>query len=306
MPPFVSGWHPDFCKAAAARLAARGVYLHRLLRTEAQAAIPPACSLSGARLRHLEQGQAGTCWVHSAVQLAETFAKAGGFNAFPIARRLVGWQGTRLEGGGNMSNGGSPVDAILAMTGESGKGVGIGREALWPYTDDYRSLAQAPATDILADARAAHIAAPIEVASDDDSRTLIASKCPVSNGIWWPYQWDRQGSTLIDWIGAGTYGHALTEIGYVTRGTWPGAPGQFDWFQLDNWHGLLYAPLPPELAALVPGYAPITPTRTSDFWVRADVYATVRGYGNAIRCSATDLDGLARLCTAADALAWPS
>ncbi len=305
MGTFVSGWHPDFCKIAAARLAARGVFLHRI-KAGAVGQIPPAWSLSASRLRHLEQGGAGTCWVHSAVQLAETFGKAAGYDAFPIARRLVGWQGTRLAGGGNMSNGGSPVDAVVAMTGEAGKGVGIGHEALWAYTDNYRELARSPTEAILDDAKTAHIAAPIEVTSDDDARTLIANNSPVANGIWWPYAWDRQDSTLINWIGAGTYGHALTEMGYVTKGTWPGEPGQHDWFQLDNWHGLLYSPLTPELAAHVPGYAPITPTKTSDFWVRADVYATVRGYGNAIRCSATDLDGLARLCTLADTLAWPS
>jgi hypothetical protein len=298
--PYGLGWHPDFADRARRTIAAQGIRLYRVAAA-AKVDIPPAWSLSAFRLRHLEQGQAGTCWVHAPTQLAETFAGAHGYPAFPICRRLVAWKGSQLEGGGNPSNGGDPTDAILAMT--EGKGVGIGHEALCPYSDDYRVLGSRPPAPVFDDAKSVHIAAPIEVSSDDDARALIYNGSAVANGIWWPWAWDTNDAMLIDYIGRGTYGHALAEIGYVTKGVWPGTPGQYDWFQLDNWHGLLYKPLTPELAEKVPNYKPIQADKTSDFWVRADIYAKVRGYGNAIRCSATDMDGLTKIADLGDALA---
>lgn len=282
--PFALGWDPYRAEDAYAQLKSQ----HRLW-TVVQGPYPEAVSLTKARLRHLEQGQAGTCWAHSAVQNAEVFGNAHGYSSFPICRRLVGWQGKQLEGGGNPSNGGAVVDGLLAMS--SSKGAGIAHEDLCPYSDDYRTLDTKPPDNVFADGKKANLVAVIDVQSDEDARKLISANIPVSNGIWWPYGWDG-GTTFHDTVGNGTYGHALLEIGYVM----PGVFDQYAWFQLDNWHGLLYPALTPEKAAKVPGYQPIG-DKTSDFWVRADVYERVRNMGNAERIAATDLVGLGTIVT---------
>ena len=291
---FTPGWSPFVYQRCRARLDSAGV---RFLSVRADAPTPQAWSIP--RFRHLEQGKAGTCWVHSATATSEDFAKANGYAPFPICRMLIGYEGKRLEGGGNPTNGGCPTDALWGMT--ASKGVGIADESLWPYSDDWRSLGQSPPAAVLASARAFHLTDLVDVPSDDDARRLLAANHPISTGHWWPYQWDRQGATLVDWIGPGTFGHALEECGYAAPGVFKaGDPG---WFQIRNWHGNLYAPLSPELAKLVPNYTPLSADATDDFWVRADVYATVRGYGGAERVSVTDLDGFPRLFTLAGAIA---
>jgi hypothetical protein len=290
---FVSGWTPHAYRQARARVLASG---KAYAQVRAEAPQLPAYSLSQYRLRHLEQGHAGTCWVHAATQLAEVFAAASGGDAFPICRMLVGYSGKQLEGGGNPTNGGSPTDTLQGMTTEQGHG--IAHESLWPYSDSRWDLAKRPADNVLADAKGHRLITPVDVASDDDARRLISASHPVANGIWWPFGWD-DSQTFMTTIGRGSYGHALLEIGYVTRGVWD----DYDWFQFDNWHGLLYPPLPADKAAKVPGYKPISPDNTSDFWVRADVYQKVRGYGNAERTCATDLDGFGHLLTLEEAIA---
>lgn len=281
---YALGW--DHVRAPLARQA---MLTSRRYATVIQGAqYPDAISLTQHRHRQLEQGQAGTCWVHGPTFLAETSMVAKGYEAFDICRRLVGWLGKQLEGGGNPSNGGAPTDAILTMTQE--KGAGIAHESLLPYSDDSRALGTKPPQAVFDDAKAARISVPVDVRSDDDARTLIASSTPVANGIWWPYGWDNQ-QTFMTAIGSGTYGHALTEVGYVMPGVWD----TYDWWQLENWHGLLYPPLPADKAAKVPGYKPVTATKTSDFWVRGDVYRTVQGYGYFERVSATDLSGIGKV-----------
>jgi hypothetical protein len=247
--------------------------------------VPQALSLSEDRLRHLEQGRVGTCWAHAAVQFGESSAKALGYDAFPICRQLVCWGGKQFEGGGNPAEGGSPIDAIESMI--DGRGWGIAHENLLGYVDDPRALAMKPPPPVLADAKKSHIVAPVVVTSLTQGKKLIASKRGVCNGIWWPYGWD-DSKTFMTTIGPGEYGHALLWMGYVE-------PGVFDdhaWLQLDNWHGLLYPPLKPDLARKVPGYRPIQPDRTSDFWVRQDTYLQVVQKGNAMHCSATDFAGI--------------
>lgn len=281
--PYALGWDPVRARSVRSLLQAANAYC-----TVVAGAVPEAWSLSDKRLRHIEQGQAGTCWAHSGCQNAETMAGARGYNQFPICRRLIGWAGKQLEGGGNPADGGTATDALLSMT--SKRGAGIAHEELCPYSDDRSVLGTRPPQDVFQDAEKAHVVAVVDVTSDDDARRLISNGLVVSNGIWWPYGWDSR-KTFMDSIGPGTYGHALCEIGYVTEGVFD----QYAWFQFDNWHGLLYPPLPPDKAEKVPGYKPIEADRTSDFWVRADVYAEVRAYGNAERVGATDLDGLAKI-----------
>ena len=252
---FVPGWTPAAYRQARDRVLASGK-AYAQVRSDAPAL--PAYSLTQYRLRHLEQGQAGTCWVHAATQLAEVFATATGGDAFPVCRMLVGWSGKKLEGGGNPTNGGSPTDAVESMT--SDKGHGIAHESLWPYSDSRFDLARRPADSVLTDARGHRLVQPVSVAGDDDARKLISANHPVANGIWWPFGWD-ESETFMTTIGRGSYGHALLEIGYVTKGVWD----DYDWFQFDNWHGLLYPSLPADKAAKVPGYKPISADKTVGF-----------------------------------------
>ena len=120
-----------------------------------------------------------------------------------------------------------------------------------------------------------------------------------ANGIWWPFAFDDSSKAaegcLFESYGAGTFGHALFEAGYVRKGVWPGRYGDHDWWQLDNWHGELYSPLPAALAALVPNYAPTSPGKTTDFWVRDDVYATLIHGRYAERVTACGVTGWAKL-----------
>lgn len=288
MPHFL-GWDPRRAVDAKAEMLA-GKYCTVL----ADAKYPPAWSNSANRLRQLMQGQAGTCWEHAGVFLAETAMKTLGYLPFPICRRLVGWAGKMLEGGGNQTDGGSPTDALRAMTSDTG-GVGIAHENLCPYPTGNQfqmraALGPKPPDLVFVDAKASHLVAPVDVRSDDDSRVLIASGRNAANGIWWPSGWDA-GQTFMTSIGGGGYGHALDEFGYVMPGVWD----DFDWWQLENWHGLLYPPLPADKAAKVPGYMPVTPTKTSDFWVRGDVYRHVQQKGGFERVSATDLDGIGKV-----------
>lgn len=292
-PQFVPGWTPEAFVAARARVLASGKVYYQI---RSDAPVYPAYSLTQYRLRHLEQGQAGTCWVHAATQLGEVFASSNGFEAFPICRMLVGWAGKKLEGGGNPTNGGSPTDALEGMT--SDKGPGIAHESLWPYSDSSRALGASPAANVTADAKGHALETMVDVASDDQARQLISANHPVANGIWWPYGWDNS-QTFMTGIGVGSYGHALLEIGYASAGVFD----DYAWFQLDNWHGLLYPPLSADKAAKVPGYKPISDSKTSDFWVRADVYQRVRDKGNAERVTATTLQGFPNLFTLAQAIA---
>lgn len=281
---FALGWIPETSQQARARMLASRRYC---VVVESDEPIPLAISLSQYRIAHYEQGQAGTCWVHAGKQVVEVTATALGYKAFSICRRLVGWEGKQLEGGGNPTNGGSPTDAIASMT--EGKGVGIAHEDLCPYTDDAGQLGTKPSQGVFDDAKKSHLVSPVVVNGLDQARRLIASKYAVANGIWWPFSWDSN-KTFMDSIGQGTYGHALCLMGYAMAGIFDA----HDWIQLDNWHGLLYPPLSADLAAKVPGYKPIQADRTSDFWVRADVYQSVCNKGYAEHVSATDLSGIAK------------
>jgi hypothetical protein len=295
--PFIPGWHPDFHAQALDRAASMGARLYSV--APADDPIPEAISIPAFRV--LEQGQAGTCHEHAATATAEDLGLSRGYDVFPICRRLVGWVGEQLLGGGNQADGGSPTCDLLAMT--AAKGVGLAPESACPYSDDYRTLGTRPPQSAFDAARAAHVAgvAPIPYADGflDQIRRVVAAGLPVANGIWWSYAWDNQ-QTFMESIGPGSYGHALEIKGYALPGVL--RPGRYGYLQLRNWHGQLYPPLPPDLAAKVPGYKPDHPGSTSDFWVREDVYAQVCSYGNAEHVSAADEAGLASLFGLPDAL----
>ncbi len=283
------GWNPiQAARSRAALIMTR--QFARVAPGQTQAT-PDAYSLSKYLLRKMEQGRAGTCWDHAGVCLAETTANALGYSAFPICRRLVGYVGKQLEGGGNPSDGGAVSDALAAMTAE--RGAGIAHEDLCPYTDDYGTLGTKPPENVYADAKATHLVVPVDVQSDDDAMVMIASNHAVSIGTWWPFNFDDHQAVMSS-IGSGTYGHALTKIGYVKPGVIRSSGLEKGAFQWRNWHGQRYPPLPPDIAAQIPGYKSDTPTTTSDFWVPLDLDARLQGMGNYEYISATDLIGLAQ------------
>ena len=250
--------------------------------------LPDAISLTSDRRRPLEQGQAGTCWVHAPTQLTEFTMIRGGYNDFDVCRRLIGYYGKQLEGGGNPSNGGSGIDALAAMTGDKGKG--IAHESLCPYTDNAGILGQRPPQNVLDDASKSHLTDPVDVSGLDETMTMIASaKTPVCVGIWWTYSWDQQ-EAIHTTIGPGEYGHELLVCGYAK----PGVLNSEQCWQLDNWHGRgLYPTLTSDQAAKIVGYKPISPSATSDFWVTDSIFNAVINKGNAEFSSAADIQGLA-------------
>jgi hypothetical protein len=275
---------------AKAELASSGRYC-----TVAAPAAPrsPSRSLAGLRLAHLEQGQFGTCHEHAVKQCAETTGAALGYQVFPISRRMIGWVGMQLAGGGNQADGGSPTYDLIGMTT---KGAGICHESVCPYVLDYNVLGQRPSAAAFADAKQCHLNVPVVIRSVDQMKTMIDAGHSCANGVLWPAHWD-DSRTFMDAIGpiaknpdGSDGGHALCVMGYAEAGVFDA----YAWLQLDNWHGLLYPPLPPQLAAKVPGYKPIRPDRTSDFWVRQDVYIQLCNMGMAEHIAATDMDGLVK------------
>jgi hypothetical protein len=279
---FVPGWNPLYYAAARARQDTSGLYC---LPAAPAKPIPKAISLSEHRLGVYNQGNAGTCWVHSAKSMAEFTMKALGYRAFGVCRRLIGFEGKRLAGGGNPSDGGSPTDAVTTMT--RARGVGIAHESLEPYTDDRRKLGTRPRAAVYADAKESHLVAPVRVTTIKQAKTMIASGRPVYNGIPWPENWS-QGGPFFDSIGPLVGGHSVLLIGYVSPGIWD----DFGWLEFENSYGNAYRPLPADKAAKVPGYRPSTPEMTSSAWVREDVYS--RNTRNQVveHGSATDLEGV--------------
>jgi hypothetical protein len=285
--PFVSGWFPELANAARSRTRyARAAY------SGDDRPLPGAFSLSQFRLRHLEQGQAGTCWVHAPTQSFEIMTGALGYSQAPLCRMLVGYQGTVLmarEGGGrrrNPTSGGSVTDAFKAM-GDAPDGVGVCHESLWPYSDSSSALGASPPAAAIPDANPNRVHQVAEVAIGDGWKRSIFNGRPVAIGIWWPYGWDNS-QTFMDSIGSGTFGHALAVIGWCTH------QNNLYW-QLDNWHGLLYPPLDAAMAATVPGYRPIQADKTSDFWPSDAVLRKVIGYGDAEAVAAAGMDGFSKV-----------
>lgn len=285
---FTQGWSPARRDAAQARLTASGRYCTVATTTVTPR---PAVSLSHLRSRYLQQGQAGTCWVHAPVQLFEVTAKSLGYTPFSACRRLVAWAGKQREDGGNPADGGSPTDAMAVMTGQ---GVGVGHEALCPYSDDPRVLALKPAADVFSDATKTHLQAPVKVASIDQVIALIDGLngahpgIPTANGYMVPDTMEA-GQTFVSSYRSLLGGHSQLIWGYAL----PGVFDQYAWLELDNWWGLIYKPLSSSLAKQVVGYEPVQANRTSSCWIRRDVYARLCNLqGGSEHVSATDISGL--------------
>lgn len=282
---FVPGWSVDLGMAAEAGVRSSGLYA---TVTDDGKPLPTAFSLADQRLGYYEQGSSGTCHAHAAKDVAEISANALGYEAFPVCRVLIGYAGMRILGGGNQADGGSPTADIQAMTAT--QGVGIAHESLYPYRDDRNYLGAKPPQAVFDDARKSHLVAPVLVKSLIQAKRMIVSGRPVANGVQCPASLQSQGATFISSAGGGYLGgHAMTLLGFCAAGVFD----QYAWLNLNNSWGLVYRPISPALAAKVPGYKPITPTATSDFWIREDFYLYVCQQG-CEHVTGTDFDGIDR------------
>jgi hypothetical protein len=289
MPTVGLGWSPDASKRARARMLADRKYCV----VGAPRKTPrPAVSVSHLRYRILNQAAAGTCYLHSPIAHYEWSARALGYEPFPACRRGVGWATMKVEGGGNMADGGSPTDALMVMTSS---GVGIGHENLCPYPelDDEaamsRALAVPPPQSVFDDARATHLVSRVDVQSIDQIIALIdGSSLGTCNGFDCPREL-RDSATFLSSVGGFLGGHSVLIIGYALAGVFD----QHRWLQLENWWKPIYKPLPNSQAKLVEGYEPATPNADTAKWVREDMYLLCcRQQGGCEHVSATGVDGL--------------
>jgi hypothetical protein len=202
---------------------------------------------------------------------------------------LVGWEGKKLSGGGNPTNGGDPSDALVAMT--ESKGVGIAHESIWPYSDRRGDLGRNPSEAVLSDAKACHLSAPIVVDTLDEGKSLIDANHPFAIGTWWPSAWGDSGPFFFDY-GRGSYGHSVLVSGHVEAGTFPGREGKYAWWEIENSWNMIYDPLPAPYAAALPGYRPSSLTKGSSFFVEDGCFRKLAQKSGWIAVSATDIDGI--------------
>lgn len=287
---FFGGWHPDYAERARSQYPfvtlSRGVGEPF---SDDNRPLPAAVSLSKFRKWPFDQGQVGSCFANAAAQSFQIHTAADNaeqqrWEEVELSRRIVWYQGRKLDGLlGSRQDGGSVTNALAAMA-EAPSGVGCCKEAEWPYKDDHRWLEQTPPSSVLAEAGLNRLSQIAEVAIGDGWKRAIRNGHPITIGIWWPYGWDTEGATFFDSIGMGGFGHALAVIGWLEKG------GSLYW-QIENSHGAIYAPLPADLAGSTPGYAPAHPDKTNDFWVRDDILKRVIDRGNAEQVTASGMTG---------------
>jgi hypothetical protein len=251
--------------------------------------LPPSFSLARFREWPFDQGAVGSCFANAATQAFQIHTKAdiatgASWESVELSRRIVWYQGRKLDGLlGSRSDGGSVTNALAALA-DPPHGVGCCKEATWPYQPDHRWLEQTPPANVFSEAGQNRLKQVADVQIGADWQKAIVNGHPVALGIWWPYGWDTQGATFMDSIGRGEYGHALCVIGWLDRA------GVLYW-QIENSHGPIYKPLPADLAATVPGYVPARPDATFDFWVRDDLLRKVVGYGQSEAVAAAGMSG---------------
>jgi hypothetical protein len=279
------GWNPKRAVVAEAEVMASGRYFTVAAPT---APLPKAICLTRYRINTYNQGQVGTCWVHSAKQMAEISAKALGYDAYPISRHLIGYYAkATYEGGGNADDGGSPTDAVRAI---SDKGIGIAHEDRDPYRPDRRSLGIKPPPEVYEDASDTHLLAPVVVRSIDQAKQLIASGRPVCNGIPWPGNWEGPGP-FVGPAGAIVGGHSILLVGYIDADV----IDQYEYLIGENWRDpRQYRSLPASVAALIDGYEPALQGHDTTFLVKRSDYASLCQGQVVEHVSGTDYAGLVK------------
>ena len=289
--PFVPGWDPSTARRARAAFQARGQSFVSAEFNDDRP-LPSAFSLARFRLWPFDQGAVGSCFANAATQAFQIHTAAdcvtgARWDLVPLSRRLVWYQGRKLDGSlGSWSDGGSVTNAMAAL-GDAPHGIGCCHEEKWPYRAEHRWLEQAPPAEVITDANLNRLTQIADVSIGDAWKRAIFNGHPVAIGIWWPFGWDTQvGSDgRTTGIGRGTYGHALAVIGWIDN--WDG----HTWWQIENSHGAIYHPVPKEIAQQIPGYQPALPDKTYDFWTRDDWLREVLGYGDSESLTAAGLSG---------------
>jgi hypothetical protein len=289
--PFIPGWDPVTAQRAREAFFARGQH-YVTARFEDDRPLPPAFSLARFRLWPFDQGQVGSCFANATTQAFQIHTAAdvsagARWELVPLSRRLVWYQGRKLDGMlGRSDDGGSVTNAMAAM-GEPPHGVGLCHEDLWPYKPEHRWLEKAPTAEVFADANLNRLSQIAEMSIGDAWMRAIFNGHSVTIGIWWPYGWDTNvGSDgRVTGIGRGAYGHALAVIGWIND--WDG----HHWWQIENSHGPIYHPVPTAIAARITGYQPAHSDKTFDFWVRDEWLREVLGYGQSESLASAGLTG---------------
>ena len=287
---FCSGWHPDYANRARSDFPffALSLGVGKPFASDDRP-LPPSFSLARFRKWPFDQGQVGSCFANAAAQSFQIHTMAdvadgAQWDTVELSRRLVWYQGRKLDGLlGSRQDGGSVTNALAAMA-DAPSGVGCCKEETWPYKDEHRWLEAAPPKPVFAEAGVNRLAQIASAEIGDDWKKAIVNGHPITIGIWWPFGWDTEGGTFFDTIGPGGYGHALCVIGWMTKGS-------ALYWQIENSHGPIYAPLSADEAKSVPGYQPAQPDKTHDFWVRDDVLKRVFNHGQAESVTAAGMSG---------------
>ena len=244
--------------------------------------IPSAFSLSRFRKYPFDQGQAGTCWINTAVQMVQIHTAVDvelsgqPWEIVPLSRRFAAYYGKFADGtNGNPDDGGSIAAGLVAMSDDRTMGRGVCHEDLWPYPTGSEpamraALGQVPSAGAIHDASACRISRVADLANDlgESVHRSILNGHPCGVGIPWPDEWDTLQATVFNTIPtfSESKGHAVTLIGWYTSET-----GRKYW-QIENSHGAIYTPLPAEQGKKIPGYTPTLFNQygfigTHDFWV---------------------------------------
>jgi hypothetical protein len=195
--------------------------------------------------------------------MTEDTLAAAGFQTFSLCRKLIGWEGESLMGGGsNASDGGTITAALESMTAQ---GAGMALESLDPYPDPGSSnasvFAQKPPAAVWADAKGKYLAnhAEVNVLSSGSPADRLANvrasigvdKQAVGFGVWCANNWSDANPVKTNINGGGEYGHAIECRSYALASTigLSGVDSSEYVYVFPQWWGYIYQPLPSDVVA---------------------------------------------------------
>lgn len=293
--PFVPGWTPEIAEQGRTQfLNVRGqVFAAAPQFLGDDRPLPPGFSLSGWIKWPYDQGQVGSCFSNSAaivlqLMMAGAIANGAQQSLFNPSRRLIWYQGRKLDGSlGSGSDGGSIVNSVAAL-GDLPDGIGDCSEDLWPYKPNHAWLEQRPTDDVIKAASQTRVSQIAEAHFDVTTwKRSIFNISPIDIGIYWPSGWDNSCDSYgrITGIGGGGFGHALAVIGWVDD--WDG----HRWWEIQNSHGPIYGIPPADVQARITGYRPSAGAKSFSFWAREDWFREVLGYRNTETYNAASVEG---------------